>query len=99
MRSASRAVFVAICSVFLTLSWPGGLRSAAAEQSGAARYQCPMHPSYMQDRPGECAVCGMKLVPVKAVANVPDLERRPMEGEPSSARSAGTMRIDREGQK
>jgi Cu(I)/Ag(I) efflux system membrane fusion protein len=29
-----------------------------------ARYQCPMHPSIVQDHPGECPICGMKLVRV-----------------------------------
>lgn len=28
-------------------------------------YQCPMHPSYTSDKPGECPICGMKLVPIK----------------------------------
>jgi len=27
-------------------------------------YQCPMHPSYTSDRPGDCPICGMKLVKV-----------------------------------
>ncbi len=29
-------------------------------------YTCPMHPYYTSDRPGECPICGMDLVPVKA---------------------------------
>src|SRR5262245_48451237 len=24
-------------------------------------YQCPMHPSYTSDKPGECPICGMTL--------------------------------------
>ena len=28
-------------------------------------YQCPMHPEVVQDRPGECPICGMDLVEVK----------------------------------
>jgi Cu(I)/Ag(I) efflux system membrane fusion protein len=27
-------------------------------------YTCPMHPYYTSDRPGECPICGMDLVPV-----------------------------------
>jgi len=28
-------------------------------------YQCPMHPTYTSDKPGDCPICGMKLVPVE----------------------------------
>jgi Cu(I)/Ag(I) efflux system membrane fusion protein len=28
-------------------------------------YTCPMHPYYTSDRPGECPICGMDLVPVE----------------------------------
>lgn len=27
-----------------------------------ARYQCPMHPSIIQNHPGKCPICGMELV-------------------------------------
>ncbi len=30
-----------------------------------AGYQCPMHPSYTSDKPGDCPICGMKLVPIE----------------------------------
>jgi Cu(I)/Ag(I) efflux system membrane fusion protein len=26
-------------------------------------YHCPMHPNYTSDKPGDCPICGMKLVP------------------------------------
>src|SRR5512139_2163277 len=26
-------------------------------------YHCPMHPSFRSDKPGNCGICGMKLVP------------------------------------
>jgi hypothetical protein len=25
-------------------------------------YRCPMHPAYTSDKPGDCSICGMKLV-------------------------------------
>jgi membrane fusion protein, copper/silver efflux system len=28
-------------------------------------YTCPMHPNYLSHQPGNCPICGMKLVPVK----------------------------------
>jgi len=31
-------------------------------------YQCPMHPTVVQDHPGDCPICGMKLVPMAAAA-------------------------------
>ena len=32
----------------------------------AALFHCPMHPAYTSDRPGDCPICGMKLVPIEA---------------------------------
>jgi membrane fusion protein, copper/silver efflux system len=31
----------------------------------ATMYHCPMHPTYISDKPGDCPICGMKLVPIK----------------------------------
>lgn len=28
-------------------------------------YHCPMHPTYTSDKPGDCPICQMKLVPIK----------------------------------
>jgi len=28
-------------------------------------YHCPMHPTYISDKPGNCPICGMKLVPIE----------------------------------
>lgn len=33
---------------------------------GASSYTCPMHPEIVQDRPGNCPICGMALEPVMA---------------------------------
>lgn len=38
--------------------------STGASGAKAARYHCPMHPSYTSDRPGECPICGMRLEPI-----------------------------------
>lgn len=41
----------------------------------ADKYQCPMHPAVIQDKPGNCPICGMKLV--KMAAAKPS-ERKPL---------------------
>lgn len=41
----------------------GGHPDAADHTAEApALYQCPMHPAVIQDHPGNCPICGMKLV-------------------------------------
>ncbi len=42
---------------------PKAGRPGSGEQ--AAKYHCPMHPSYTSDRPGDCPICGMRLVPME----------------------------------
>ena len=45
---------------------------AATAPAGKPLYHCPMHPQIVQDRPGECPICFMNLVPVKrGVVRVP----------------------------
>jgi Cu(I)/Ag(I) efflux system membrane fusion protein len=39
--------------------------------TGAAKYQCPMHPTIVRDRPGDCPICGMKLVKMKSASKDP----------------------------
>jgi membrane fusion protein, copper/silver efflux system len=75
------ARFVAIAAVLLiagaTLgagaTWLAMHRSGAAhvQESASADqvlYQCPMHPTITSDHPGECPICGMRLVEVKGEA-------------------------------
>jgi Cu(I)/Ag(I) efflux system membrane fusion protein len=47
----------------------GGQGSAAAQKE---QWQCPMHPSIVQDHPGDCPICGMKLVKVPGTAGGAD---------------------------
>src|SRR5574340_47129 len=43
----------------------------ATAAAAKAQYQCPMHPTIVQDHPGDCPICGMKLVQIEAAAPAP----------------------------
>ncbi|MGD0744675.1 MAG: efflux RND transporter periplasmic adaptor subunit [Verrucomicrobiota bacterium] len=43
--------------------------NTAAAPSGKTLYTCGMHPWIIQDHPGNCPICGMKLEPVHKAAN------------------------------
>jgi membrane fusion protein, copper/silver efflux system len=40
------------------------VEAAVAGESAATLYHCPMHPTYVSDKPGDCPICGMRLVPM-----------------------------------
>jgi membrane fusion protein, copper/silver efflux system len=44
------------------------MAGVTAEQA-KVRYHCPMHPTYISDQPGDCPICGMKLVPIEPPAS------------------------------
>jgi len=58
--------FLMVLAVFSTAGYVLSRRPASAVKHAAATliYQCPMHPSYTSDKPGECPICGMTLEPV-----------------------------------
>jgi Cu(I)/Ag(I) efflux system membrane fusion protein len=41
---------------------------AAGAATAAPSYHCPMHPDYVKDGPGDCPICGMRLVPIEKAA-------------------------------
>jgi RND family efflux transporter MFP subunit len=58
---ARLALTLLLLSLALLLSGCGGSGPAAS----GGKFICPMHPTYTSDRPGDCPICNMKLVPVK----------------------------------
>src|ERR1700690_3078166 len=45
-----------------------GHEPAATAAKKAPLYQCPMHPAITSDHPGDCPICGMKLVLVSSAS-------------------------------
>src|SRR3989338_4562328 len=71
MRKNSRAITVAIIMLILfsgTVLFISGCANKPAQDAGKEKvmYHCPMHPTYTSDRPGDCPICGMKLVPIES---------------------------------
>lgn len=54
-------VSVFVIPRFVFQSGGGGVMNEA--KKGRQVYYCPMHPTYVSDRPGDCPICNMKLVP------------------------------------
>lgn len=57
---------MALAAVGSLLYATGGLEKLAGaghKSGGGTLYYCPMHPSVVQDHPGECPICSMTLVP------------------------------------
>jgi membrane fusion protein, copper/silver efflux system len=49
---------------------PGAVADTGTHEH-AQRYHCPMHPTYTSDKPGECPICGMTLVPIPGTNQKP----------------------------
>jgi len=83
MTKATRTT-IAVLAVLLIAAAAGslaGCRSSddrrADGSTAAAKYHCPMHPTVVSDRAGNCPICGMKLVAIKASGPAPHAETAP----------------------
>ncbi len=79
-------------------TWHFAKKAATSAEVGKVQYQCPMHPTIVQDHPGECPICGMKLVPVGTSGAAPkqrkiEFYRSPM----NPAQTSPTPRKDEMG--
>ena len=60
-RLARALPFILVPLLGLLLLVPVACRQAVKE---GQQYYCPMHPDYHSDKPGDCPICGMRLVKV-----------------------------------
>ncbi|HOC42379.1 MAG TPA: efflux RND transporter periplasmic adaptor subunit [Thermoanaerobaculales bacterium] len=65
MKTATTVVIAVVALAAAALLVLQGCAPAPPE---ATKYHCPMHPTYISDRPGDCPICGMRLVPVETRA-------------------------------
>ncbi|MEW5908636.1 MAG: efflux RND transporter periplasmic adaptor subunit [Thermodesulfobacteriota bacterium] len=52
------------------------LVACAEKKEQASQYICPMHPTYVSDKPGTCPICGMDLVQAKESPQKPHLHEK-----------------------
>jgi membrane fusion protein, copper/silver efflux system len=77
MKPTSRRLAQTVLAVSLAVVAPAalvfnaGCRKKGTTDVAAKTYQCPMHPEIIRDKPGDCPICGMKLVPMDAHAVAP----------------------------
>jgi RND family efflux transporter MFP subunit len=74
MKNTKRKIALGLTLLTLSLVVIGCLGKSKVSSSDASfqkteaqkkvMYHCPMHPSYISDKPGDCPICGMKLVPI-----------------------------------
>jgi Cu(I)/Ag(I) efflux system membrane fusion protein len=67
LLAAAALALASIAGAALFLHSSSDVAPAHGSHAGAERtYTCPMHPGYQSDRPGNCPICAMKLVPFEA---------------------------------
>jgi multidrug efflux pump subunit AcrA (membrane-fusion protein) len=70
---------------------PGG-GPAMPSEARRALYHCPMHPTMVSDRPGDCPICGMRMVPMEEDA--PAAGGQPPAGAEASPGAAAGVAAD-----
>lgn len=70
----TKSVILIVSAIILVVAGGAGLvfvkvakKPVSSEKNSVqVLYHCPMHTTYFSNKPGDCPICGMKLVPVNA---------------------------------
>ncbi|HKY31588.1 MAG TPA: efflux RND transporter periplasmic adaptor subunit [Candidatus Polarisedimenticolia bacterium] len=63
LAAAAFVMGAGLTAVALRAPAPAEGRTGAPEAAAGRTYYCPMHPGMVSDRPGDCPICHMRLVP------------------------------------
>jgi membrane fusion protein, copper/silver efflux system len=95
--SIVRWVLVLITALVATgsiLSFAGVHFGSGTRASPGQIYYCPMHPSVVQDHPGECPICSMTLVPKPEGKATPTGTTKPTTAVAASMSVPGLANVD-----
>lgn len=65
MKKGRRSIVIVIALIVLAASGFYIVPHLFHSHGDGVMYTCPMHPQIVQDRPGDCPICGMRLVPMR----------------------------------
>ncbi|MDD5021995.1 MAG: efflux RND transporter periplasmic adaptor subunit [Endomicrobiaceae bacterium] len=68
----SVSITVLITFGFFLFSGCGNSKNQNLIVENQVKYNCPMHPDYISDKPGNCPICGMKLVEMEKESSKQD---------------------------
>ena len=72
-------MFVSALALGFILSSQFQAHKGYAGSSQKEIYYCPMHPGYTSDKPGDCTICGMKLVKKEVAQEIEKKAKTPEE--------------------